>query len=239
MSRRRIASGSVVCGTSGSGSTTRCSSSAAAPCTRSACGSRSPWWRSIGSGASGGSRWFVRAGWCCPVLTSDTSWSFPWTPTCGRVIAWCSIGMFSDPWTSGPGHPWLYSVGCPRGRYPAGGAPAPPSSSGLGRRPFKAEARVRIPLGARFRARIFGSARGDHDNRNTTCARRGVRPSSPPCQGGDRGIEARRARHLTPRRPPEVGAASVPPELLSRSHAGSRSSPDRPNAGVRSPGGSA
>jgi hypothetical protein len=55
----------------------------------------------------------------------------------------------------------------------------PPSSSGLGRRPFKAVARVRIPLGAR---------------QPHTCARRGVRSSSPPCQGGDRGIEARRAR---------------------------------------------
>ena len=55
----------------------------------------------------------------------------------------------------------------------------PPSSSGLGHRPFKAEARVRIPLGARH---------------HHICARRGVRSSSPPCQGGDRGIEARRAR---------------------------------------------
>ena len=70
----------------------------------------------------------------------------------------------------------------PGGRDAAG--ITPPSSSGLGRRPFKAEARVRIPLGARHRA-----------SRHSTCARRGVRPSSPPCQGGDRGIEARRARY--------------------------------------------
>jgi hypothetical protein len=36
----------------------------------------------------------------------------------------------------------------PSGPLPLGPEP-PPSSSGLGRRPFKAEARVRIPLGAR------------------------------------------------------------------------------------------
>ena len=66
----------------------------------------------------------------------------------------------------------------------------PPSSSGLGRRPFKAVARVRIPLGARHRH---------------ICARRGVRSSSPPCQGGDRGIEARRARWVS-----ESGTARSP-----------------------------
>ncbi len=34
-------------------------------------------------------------------------------------------------------------------RLPPAGVGEPPSSSGLGHRPFKAEARVRIPLGAR------------------------------------------------------------------------------------------
>ena len=67
----------------------------------------------------------------------------------------------------------------------------PPSSSGLGRRPFKAEARVRIPLGAR---RLGVAALAPQQGKLNMCACRGVRPSSPPCQGGNRGIEARQAR---------------------------------------------
>src|SRR5512132_110717 len=65
--------------------------------------------------------------------------------------------------------------------------PWSPSSRGLGRRPFKAEARVRIPLGAR--GRHFGVDAQPH-----ICACGGVRSSSSPCQGEDRGIEARQAR---------------------------------------------
>ena len=65
--------------------------------------------------------------------------------------------------------------------------PWSPSSRGLGRRPFKAEARVRIPLGAR--GRHFGADAQPH-----ICACGGVRSSSSPCQGEDRGIEARQAR---------------------------------------------
>ena len=121
----------------------------------------------------------------------------------------------ADPRTSGPGHPWLYSVGCPRGRYPAGGAPAPPSSSGLGRRPFKAEHgfESRWGHGSGADPQVFARHR---DNRNTTCARRGVRPSSPPCQGGDRGIEARRARHR--RRAGPRGRRGVPSMSSSAGH---------------------
>jgi hypothetical protein len=68
--------------------------------------------------------------------------------------------------------------------------PRSPSSRGLGRRPFKAEARVRIPLGAR--GRRFGADAQPH-----ICACGGVRSSSSPCQGEDRGIEARQARYLS------------------------------------------
>ena len=68
--------------------------------------------------------------------------------------------------------------------------PRSPSSRGLGRRPFKAEARVRIPLGAR--GRHFGADAQPH-----ICACGGVRSSSSPCQGEDRGIEARQARYLS------------------------------------------
>jgi hypothetical protein len=68
--------------------------------------------------------------------------------------------------------------------------PWSPSSRGLGRRPFKAEARVRIPLGAR--GRHFGADAQPH-----ICACGGVRSSSSPCQGEDRGIEARQARDLS------------------------------------------
>ncbi len=55
---------------------------------------------------------------------------------------------------------WLYSVDSPLRPLPCWRSTRPPSSSGLGRRPFKAEARVRIPLGARFRARPSRSCRG-------------------------------------------------------------------------------
>ena len=54
----------------------------------------------------------------------------------------------------------------------------PPSSSGLGLRPFKAAARVRIPLGAR-----------------TTHGPVEQLECSPPCQGGGRGFKSRQDRH--------------------------------------------
>src|SRR5205085_3009380 len=53
----------------------------------------------------------------------------------------------------------------------------PPSSRGPGYRPFKAETRVRTPLGAR-----------------KTRSRGAAWPCSPPCQGGGRGFESRRDR---------------------------------------------
>ena len=114
----------------------------------------------------------------------------------------------------------------------------PPSSSGLGHRPFKAEARVRIPLGARH---------------HHICARRGVRSSSPPCQGGDRGIEARRARWAseseTARSPVgEVaqlvehaaenrGVGGPIPPLPTRENVGEVAASDLPNDGLISPAG--
>src|SRR6266508_3743861 len=65
---------------------------------------------------------------------------------------------------------------------------SPPSSSGLGSRPFKAEERVRIPLGAR--GKQIGS--------------RGVaRSNTPPCQGGDRRFKSGRDREPSRRREPK------------------------------------
>jgi hypothetical protein len=76
--------------------------------------------------------------------------------------------------------PWLYFEAAPT-------EPRSPSSRGLGRRPFKAEARVRIPLGARDRRPGVLAT--------TTYTRLWRSPeSSSPCQGEDRGIEARQAR---------------------------------------------
>jgi hypothetical protein len=87
-----------------------------------------------------------------------------------------------------------------RARGPAGhgytaSAPAnrdrSPSSSGLGRRPFKAEARVRTPLGARttHAAPPVATAPAQPNMRLWRS-----QESSSPCQGEDRGIEARQAR---------------------------------------------
>jgi hypothetical protein len=61
----------------------------------------------------------------------------------------------------------------------------PPSSSGLGLRPFKAAARVRIPLGAR-------TAHGPVEQ--LEC--------SPPCQGGGRGFKSRQDRQCFRRSAP-------------------------------------
>ena len=74
---------------------------------------------------------------------------------------------------------WLYSSRCPRAGGGASTERPPPSSSGLGFRPFKAATRVRIPLGARTTeyTRLWRSPE-----------------SSSPCQGEDRGIEARQPR---------------------------------------------
>ena len=56
------------------------------------------------------------------------------------------------------GAPWLpYADGAPNGKPLRAGIvlrSKPPSSSGLGHRPFKAAARVRIPLGVRFTSTI-------------------------------------------------------------------------------------
>ena len=95
-------------------------------------------------------------------------------------------------------------AGSPAPPY-AVGAVRPPSSSGLGRRPFTAVARVRIPLGVR--------PSGDVLARLGDAAARWVRVpplrqhrcseqpgpvaqlvSAPPCHGGGRGFESRRGR---------------------------------------------
>ena len=81
-------------------------------------------------------------------------------------------------------------------------AGAPPSSSGLGRRPFKAVARVRIPLGLQPAHRV-----GKHDRSPRTAQQNGLAAtqgpvaqlvSAPPCHGGGRGFESRRGRWKTP-----------------------------------------
>src|SRR6266511_4460922 len=71
----------------------------------------------------------------------------------------------------------VYWPALPPGRGRMG---SPPSSSGLGSRPFKAETRVRIPLGAR-----------EVKYRRS----RGVAWfNTPPCQGGDRRFQSGRDR---------------------------------------------
>jgi hypothetical protein len=63
----------------------------------------------------------------------------------------------------------------------------PPSSSGLGHRPFKAAARVRIPLGARADGTVLGPG--------SVRVRKRSRPW-PRCAGGSRAADRHRAEHL-------------------------------------------
>jgi hypothetical protein len=111
--------------------------------------------------------------------------------------------------------PWLYFETAPT-------EPRSPSSRGLGRRPFKAEARVRIPLGARDRRPGVLAT--------TTYTRLWRSPeSSSPCQGEDRGIEARQARYLSSGvHPAPLARASLP---LSRCPRPPRAAAPSPRAG--------
>src|SRR5512143_4167407 len=83
-------------------------------------------------------------------------------------------------------HPrYPYADACPRRVLDVWGASlTPSSSSGLGRRPFKAVARVRIPLGARS---------WYHQGPVAQLV------SAPPCHGGGRGFESRRGRQGAPK----------------------------------------
>ena len=62
----------------------------------------------------------------------------------------------------------------------------PPSSSGLGRRPFTAVARVRIPLGVRIAAAMLMQWYKQGPVAQLV--------SAPPCHGGGRGFESRQGR---------------------------------------------
>ena len=169
-------------------STAPCCSSDVAPSTRSGCGSRSTPSCSTAGTASSASGRCLRAGSCGRGSVSVTSWRCrpdvrpPSGFAYGSAPRSLAPRMRRGRHRRDRGRPGTYPSSAALGRR----LNPPPSSSGPGRRPFKAEARVRIPLGARDRrfgvdaqpnTRLWGSPE-----------------SPPPCQGGDRGIEARQAR---------------------------------------------
>ena len=82
-----------------------------------------------------------------------------------------------------------YAFQAPNGKpLEAGFTAQPPSSSGLGRCPFKAVARVRIPLGVR-------GSRNDYGHDESRCQGPVAQlVSAPPCHGGGRGFKSRRGR---------------------------------------------
>ena len=118
---------------------------------------------------------------------------------------WSGLGLYARRWARGhrprsaSQHPALENTGQPLcWRASSTGSarrfddvrrssPTPPSSSGLGLRPFKAAARVRIPLGVRTRSCFQGPV--------------AQLVSAPPCHGGGRGFESRRGRSPGPHGP--------------------------------------
>jgi hypothetical protein len=116
-----------------------CSSSAAGPSIRWACGTRSRSRSWIGPGVWSASIAHLRDE-CCSASGRGTCSSVTSGPTYGWATS--SAGA-----RRGPAILWRLPL---FGREQRG---KPPSSSGLGHRPFKAAARVRIPLGARTDAR--------------------------------------------------------------------------------------
>ena len=101
----------------------------------------------------------------------------------------CTLAAASHPGSFsrfGQGGPVSYAFSAPNGCRWTGQKLQPPSSSGLGRRPFTAVARVRIPLGVRS-----GPPEGGQDQPQGPVAQL---VSAPPCHGGGRGFKSRRGR---------------------------------------------
>jgi hypothetical protein len=106
-----------------------------------------------------------------------------WRRATGRSAAGSVRHGVTEP-SGGQAGSSIYCLGCP-----AGGGTRSPSSRGLGRRPFKAEARVRIPLGARtttaYRAPVEESGRPHRP------VKAEIAGSKPVRRAGQRGYRAR------------------------------------------------